>query len=367
MPTPLLQGVLTLALLAPAPASTPSPTTTHAPQELIAIYRVAKRQLGEEIGRCAGGKAPAVIDDDAERTFAGIAGMLHLFIQNFAYPPGAEPERTDHVRDAALAYERAFDCSPHWDKRHYLEDALALINQRQTELASDKRPDTKPETDALAEDRQRIALRLQALTPPAPPPLKESPSTRSATTPPEPTGYDRWRDRLVLRLELGGARINFKEFVRDEESHVFTQTRAFTFAIAPGVRFLAGAHRRHVFGVGFTYALYRFQPNLRDEHHLGHAFAARLEYGLRLHPRWLSAHLAFEAGIEAYDQGGVFGRGIAGPSYALCTVGEALCARARQTWTGKDYKEVFDIPIALLLSIDPFRLADFATRRKPTP
>ncbi|HRI07731.1 MAG TPA: hypothetical protein PKW35_07945 [Nannocystaceae bacterium] len=360
MPTPLLPGVLPLALL--APASAPEPIT-HAPQELIAIYRVAKRQLGEEIDRCTGAGTPAIIDDDAERTFAGIAGMLHLFIQNFTYPPGAEPERTDHVRDAALAYERAFDCSPHWDKRHYLEDALALISQRQTELANDKRPDTKPETDALAEDRQRIALRLQALPPPAPPPPKDPPLARTPATSSEPTGYDPWRGRLALRLEAGGALINVRE-IHPNDDLVFSRKPAFTFAIAPGVRILAGARRRHVFNIGFTYALYRFQPNRRDEHHLGHAFAARLEYGVRIHPRWLSAHLGVEAGIESHAQGGVFGRGLAGPTYALCTAGESLCARARQTWTGRDYNEFFDIPIALLLGLDPFRLADFATRRK---
>ena len=361
--SPILATLAFSALAVAAPRASAAPGA-HDPEELRAILQVAQRELADHIDRCTGGDVRMIRDEASERTFVSIAGMFHFFIQHYPYPEIAAVQRTEHVRDASLALERAFSCSPHWDKRHYLEDALALIKQRQREIADEKRSDTKRETDALAEDAQRITRRLDAL----PRPTERRPSDEATPPPPprEPTGYARWRDRLSLRLELGGGSVHVREYLSDG-SRVDAEASAFTFALAPGVRFLAGANRRHVFVVGFLYEFLGYSVDHRDKYQMAHIMAARGEYALRLHPRWLSLHAAFEGGIEAHLQNNAFGRELFGFSFALCTANEALCARTRSLWTAAKARDFIDAPIVGLLSVDAFRVADHLLPHKDPP
>jgi hypothetical protein len=349
-------AVLLLQLSAAVALALAPSKGVHDPNELNAAFQVAKREIAEHPCDTGG------YDQDAARALAAAAAIIILNIHNYPYPPNNGQDRTDHVRDAVLALERAFTCAPHWDNRHHLEEADKLIKLRQRELAASPSPTRKDELEALAEDARAIATHQNSLSaPPSPPPQPCKP--HCPPPPPTLTGYAAWVDRLSLRLEAGGGLGDQREQT-GEWSRSAAKMNVFTLALAPGVRFLAGTNKRHVVILGLQYSVYLYSVDDREHLRYVHIIASRGEYGLRVHPRWFSLHAAVEAGIEAHPQGDSFGREVFGFSTALCTLNEAICARTRSLWTTPSAPDYFNLPFAALLSFDPLRLIDHTQRTR---
>jgi len=374
----LILAIATAALVLLCDASRAAraaPSEVIDPNSLMTVRKLAQARSAELDKQCVETKPTEAEAPSIELAFLEVAGLFSLFFHNFPYGENLS-DRTYDALSIANAFSHAFECSPHWDKRHYLTKARSILDLRRRELASEQRPETKDELASLTEAYGALDQRLDGLTrgelrpgstpgtSPAPPPSAEPEKEK------EERGYwAQWRDRLSLRVELGGGRLRFGGIDSDGDT--------FSPAVAPSVRFLAGEHRRHVFGVGFRYGAHRFRVDNASSDpflsasppsttHWGHTIAATFGYGFRLHPRWFSVHTTFDAGLEIHTQGTVFGREILGATVSLCTWGEAVCLQVRGFSTLHGASGYFD-GILVGTSLDIFRITDNALRKRREP
>lgn len=343
-----------LALMGGSPRASAAATgPEYGEDELVMMYQIAVQELDSREDRCVVRDGALMADSESERAFARSALMVRLFVTEYPFPPGSEAERSALVHRVVVGYERAFDCDPAWDKRSYLTSALSAIDKHLERVREiEKRPLTEPDVVAIIQDRKRVQMRLDGLRQPVCP-TKEQLCPVDAEPDPRPKiddskGYRRWIDRLSLRLEIGGGKSNYQ--AKGDEP-LFGST--FALHLSPGVRFLAGRNRRHVFVVGFMYGFEAIHDGATSENL--HTMIARLEYGIRIHPRWFSIHGALEGGVGAGGDDPL-GRGVIGSSGALCTWGEALCARIRHHWAEPQSTEM--AAVVGLIGLDFFRVVD---------
>lgn len=331
----------------------------HDPRHLLALLQIAKVELAERSEQCLPpgvGGGDLRVEEDSERAFAGIAQLFVTFLTSFPYTPVSEQERTEHVHEAALAYERAFECAPGWEKRHYIDQATALLEARIASLAADPRPEAPAERERLAGARQRLLGRLLPLHPPPQPAEQPEPPPPPPPCPQPIPGRGDWAPRLSLRLELGAGSVRLQL-----PSGGKGDALALNVGVAGGVRLLTRPSRHQRVHAGLSYGQFLFRPDPNGGLHTLHVLQVRLEYGLHL-ARWLSAQIAFEPGLEVHPTREVFGRGILGGSAGLCTLGELLCARIRGHIAPNEVS--FANALVGLLSFDLVRLIDDTTRRR---
>lgn len=349
----MLAFVVTAIGLAPRPAAT-APADEYNPEHLEGMLQVGLQELDSFQERCANAK----VDPEASAALARAAAMVGHFALLYPYPAEAEPERIATLRWAIEGYERAFTCNPGWERRGYLDEGITLIERRlKPDDPARFGPLAERDEDALVGDQRRLKGAREGLTAPkclspeqcrradAPPEVKDTPQR----------GYRaRWSERLALSVELGGGGGN----IRFRDAAEVPVASLFVAGLAPGVRFVVGARRRAILLTGFHYGFFRIQGEGREEPNAAHSLLARLGAGARLHPRWFSAHLAFELGVGVVTGVGTFGRGLIGGSASLCTWGEALCASVRGL--GSSGGSVYFNTIVGLVGIDIFRIVDNA-------
>ncbi|MCA9634957.1 MAG: hypothetical protein KC420_02875 [Myxococcales bacterium] len=326
-------------------------------ERLLAVREVAHEELAERFELCISVMPEAGQAGRQELAFVEIAGMLSHFFNTFAYGENLA-DRTYDALGIAEAFRRAFECAPDWEKRHYLAKALDVIELRLRELETERRPEVEEERTSLEATRTILKDRQDALRAPkaeeAPPPAPAPKPTAE-----EPSGYaQRWRERLSLRVEVGGGEAALKEAGRQR-----SELGTLALDVGPGVRFLAGKRRRHVIGVGFNLGFYRLAVAYLPVPQWTYTMTTDLAYGYRIHPRWFSAHLAFEAGLQTNPRGESFGREILGGSFALCTWSEAACVRVRALSTLPGAPNYMD-GLAVLGGLDVFRMVDNLLRKR---
>ncbi len=354
-----------ILMLVTAPAAGP-----YTREQLDAVYRVGLDEFDRMKDRCLptpiGTAALAAPDIEAELAFFRMAELIRLVILNYPYPSGRDGQiqRSDDVSQAVQGFERAYLCHPGWEQRHYLNNAITLAEARTRQIRdTERRTLTESEILTLQEALSRLrSLRGQLRAPAA---CEEPDSCPPAVAPgvqPQaeaPRGYRaKYMDLFSLRLEFAGGP---KTTVAGELAAA-PVSGVFQFSVAPGVRFLAGKRRRHVFGLGFRWNVLSFKN--AGENDVAHQIVARFEYGIRLHLKWLSAHASFEPGLQAHTIPDYFGRTQLGGSGALCTWNEAFCVRFG------GYRAITVTEIAYMdgqflgAGFDLFRVADNIMRRE---
>lgn len=364
-------------MLATAPAEGP-----YSREQLDVVNRVGLDEFDRMKDRCLptviGTPAFAAPDMDAEMAFFRMAELIRLVILNYPYPPGRDGQiqRSDDVSQAVQGFERAYLCHPGWEQRSYLNNAIMLVETRIKQIRDlEKRPLSDSETVTLQQALSRLqALRGRLRAPPTsrgpgPCPPSVAPPVVKA---PAPTGYRaKYMDLLSLRIEFAGG-LGTKIGTLNGAQPV---SGVFSFSLAPGVRFLAGKQRRHVFGLGFRWNVISFKDTVDND--FAHQIVSRFEYGIRADPKWLSLHAAFEPGFQARPANDDplnphvgFGNVQVGGSGALCTWNEAFCVRfggykafAKSGATPTDYAKYMN-GLFLGAGFDLLRVADNILRRE---
>lgn len=326
-------------------AVAPEAASPYSRDDLDKLIRIADAEWQALEGRCGGRAegatdnaappAPAV-DHEAELAYMRMAEMRRLAAQHYPYAKlgkDGQQYHSDDIHQAVQLYERAYACNPGWEQRRYLNEAIDMVVTRRKAIREQEaRPESAPDNLQLMEDEKRLREKLSELRPPlcqANKPTCPTPKQEESASEP-PRGYrKRFMDLFALRVEVGAL---FKSSLYeglegtnsippDPES-----PQGFTFALAPGVRLLAGAKQRHVFGLGFRYAIMTFKPE-EEERDRVVQMAARLEYGVRISLNWFSVHASFEPGIQVHPLLEYFGNGQIGGFGSVCTWNEALCLR----------------------------------------
>lgn len=370
-----------ISLLSAWLAVAPDAASPYSRDDLDKLIRIADAEMQALAGRCgveaegatdSGVPVAPSVDHEAELAYMRMAEMRRLAAQHYPYAKlgkDGQQYHSDDIHQSVQLYERAYACNPGWEQRRYLNEAIDMVVTRRKEIREQEaRPESAPDNLQLREDEKRLREKLAQLRPPVCPSNKPACPTlkqeESASEPPR--GYRRrFMDLFVLRVELGAlftASLQQRLAVSPEPS----SPNGFAFAIAPGVRLLAGAKQRHVFGLGFRYAIMTYKLIQYGEESRDRVvqMAARLEYGVRISLNWLSVHASFEPGIQAHPLLEFFGNGQIGGSGSVCTWNEALCLRVGGGKTvrvaGRETKHLeryFDFG-TVTFGIDVFRLSD---------
>lgn len=344
----MIGSITSMSLLAAAPP-------THSKADLEALLRVAEAETLPLYGRCGseGGTEPRAlaptIDREAEAGFARVAEIRRLLVSNYPYAKlgrDADKIQSDDVYVAVQQFELAFQCNPGWEQRRYPEAALEMITARREQLVAGGLALPQELVDA----ETRLRDRLSRLRPEKCP--KERPCVTIGPVPPAPeTRLGRYKARLMevlsLRLEFGAG------FAADRLYGGSREGTPLVISVAPGVRFLAGRGRRHVFGLGFRYSAL---PFVGDDRGTVHQVTARFEYGVRAHRQWFSIHAGFEPGFVSHPSS--FGVSQLGGVGSLCTWNEALCVRIGGTTTVPYDREAFLKFGHVTFGIDLFRVIE---------
>ena len=312
------------------------------------------------------GSAPPPTNVSAAAEYAQIAGMYAFTAQH--YPADQKGDRVsqinDLIDDAALAYERAYDCTPGRESAFYLLRAIELIGARAQQLVQGEHRDAgDPHVTALFTRRDRLHAKL--------PPEPQCPVCLQCTPcpapPPPPTGYRGLHaERLALSIGLGGGQAWLGKGV-DGRLALLTLRTAF------GPRFVLGPRKRHVLGAGIHYALQAVIRYSSDSIPVAptprssaiHQAGPYLDYAFAPHRNFLvQGHLALSlsAGIVWFDDDGKLrnysiSAVTPGGGGSLCTLRGVLCARIHaygsvledtRPFTGYD----------VTLGLDIFRLID---------
>lgn len=317
--------------------ATAPPAGPYSREQLDVVNRVGLDEFDRMKDRCLptviGTPAPTKPDIEAELAFFRMAELIRLVILNYPYAAGrdGQTQRSDDVSQAVQGFERAYLCHPGWEQRHYLNTAMTLLETRIRQIRDvERRQLTETEDLTLQQALARLqALRslLRAPTITCAGPKQCPPPIAPAPTAPEQTrGYRaQYMDLLSLRIEAWGGDATLATIDGEGVRTQGSVSEVFQFSIAPGVRFLAGRRRRHVFGLGFRWT-WNFFTVGGERNHVNQV-VTRFEYGIRANPKWLSLHLAFEPGLQGYPLASGFGRFQVGGSGALCTWNEAFCVR----------------------------------------
>lgn len=307
------------------------------------------------------GSAPPATNVSAAAEYAQVAGMYAFTAQH--YPADQRGDRVsqinDLIDDAALAYERAYDCAPGRESAFYLLRAIELIDARAQHLIQVEHHDAdNPHVQELFARRDRLRAKL--------PPEPQCPvclqCTPCPTPPPPPTGYRGLHaERLALSIGLGGGQAWLGRGV-DGRLALLTLRTAF------GPRFVLGARKRHILGAGIHYALQaviRYSsdsipvaptPHPSAIHQAGpyldYTFAPHRDFSVQGH-----LVLSISAGIVWFDDAGTLrnysiSAVTPGGGVALCTLRGVLCARMHaygsvlvdtRPFTGYDVTLGFDV------------------------
>lgn len=331
---------------------------------LEALDANALQEFTSMEGRCITPASAQTPDIEAEDVFRRSAAIWEIVVQNWDYPANRKGQgyRSDDISRVAEALERAYMCHPGLERRHYLDRAGRMVMDRIDQIVTEeKRQLSEPDDERLSKARERVLVLMRGMVRPEPPPPCVSRRCEPALDAPSgpspaasPRGYrGKYMDLFSLRVEIGlGVGTSLVESTSTTSTSNVRDV--FLFGVAPGVRFLVGAHKRHVLATGFRWNLLAFHG---DEDHLVHQMAARVEYGLRLHKRWLSLHAAFEPGLQAR----IGGAQISG-SGAICTGNEAFCVRFGG-YSGLPGGDPGLNGMFLSAGIDVFRVADNILRR----
>jgi len=335
-----------------------APGEAYSEANLNVVIKVGEEEQVSLDGRCAPGAV--AVDLEAETGYAQMAEMRRLIVDRFPfhnYGPAGLPLRSEGVQLAAQFYERAYRCNPGWDRRHYLNTAIAMIERQRKRIIEDERRPGSEDLNYLAEDEARLRKvleELQAQQERLRPPACDAsrcPRPGPSVGPRPLRGYrGRFMDLLSLRIEVG-----FSPAVEVDEGGTSEKENAFVFSASPGVRLLAG--ERHVFGLGARYTLLEFTDRGTQERVNQMAF--RLEYGLRVHKDWFSAHAGFEPGIQGDATRAYFAHAQLGGYGSLCTWGEALCIRVGGSRSVRPaVRDTSLKAVQVTLGLDVFRMVD---------
>lgn len=332
-------------------------------KDLEVLLGVAFSEFDRVHGTCIAvqpGEAVPPANIEAGRAFYRMAEMVELFVAEYPYPRGAELDRSDHVHQAIQGYEGAYACNPGWEQRAYLARAMELADARLKDIRErEGRAETAEDYVLLREDRARVEAQLGALEPPLPPRCAGGKRTPCPPTPPAPSGPTGYRGRFMdvfsLGLDLGGGGlVTNVGSSKDPDQDI----RAFALGVSPGVRFLAGGRQRSVIGFGFTTTALIYESLSKVGREFTLAIGPRFEYGFRFHPKYFSAHAAFEMGVQAYQFNPWFGRAYVGGSGALCTWNEAICVQIRGMYALRETDAQFLDGWWTSVRFDIFRFAD---------
>lgn len=351
-------GLACVVWLAAAPAG----DSLYSKEQLDALVASSELEYARFHGRCVTPSAPP--DVEAEQAFSRMAELRHLVVLHYPYGKKDHKVHADDVSTAAQLYESAYRCNPGWSHRGYLEKAFELVQMRTREIREDeRRPETAEDYVMLLGVASRLREQLGTIQPPStgPSAARPCPKPPPIVQEPETKGYrGRYMGLFSLRVELGpmlGAVLNLPEDPDNPSAAVDMQ---FFLSLAPGVRLLAGAKQRHVFGLGFRYTALAYDQNPIN---VVDRLAARFEYGVRAHLRWLSIHAGFEPGIQAQWTAPTFGHVNIDLWAAMCTWGEALCVRGGWGSSVRPRNGSTDMAGGFLaFGLDIFRVADNVLR-----
>ena len=365
-----------ISLLSAWLAVGPETASPYSRDDLDKLIRIADAEMQALEGRCGveaegatDNAAPVTpsVDHAAELAYMRMAEMRRLAAQHYPYAKlgkDGQQYHSDDIHQAVQLYERAYGCNPGWEQRRYLNEAIDMVVTRRKEIREkEARPESAPDNLQLMEDEKRLRETLAQLRPPVCKSLKPMcPTPKQEESASEaPRGYrKRFMDLFAFKVEVG---VMFSsklyEGIQDDGlPDDRSSPWGFNFALAPGVRLLAGAKQRHVFGLGFRYSLLTFEEEeVRDRIV---QMAARLEYGVRVSLNWFSIHASFEPGIQAHPVREYFGHGQIGGSGSICTWNEALCLRVgggKSVPINREDKPYFDFN-TVTFGIDVFRVTD---------
>lgn len=265
------------------------------------------------------------------------------------------------------AYEDIFDT---WSKAHQLALSRAMNNADQlrraltlTNLAKDRAQalgNDDPEAwqsiiDSLKDQATALEARLRAVTPPPPPPEPPCPP------PPPPPREKRPVELLSLTPELGVG-LNNLCATKDGDPNRDCSNTLFALGFSAGLRLRLGAKRKLLFGLNTAIHTYFYtEDNRRNRHSV--VITPQFRLGYEFHPRWYSAHLAFEPGMIVASNSQHPGRELHGGSLTLCGLSSALCLNLR----GASSTETSYSRSSLLtatLSLDLMRLIEAHQKRR---
>lgn len=376
LPTYLGIAVTLASPFIAAPASVAAPPLTR--DDLAPVHKLAsgvKEQI--QCSPVEPGTAPPRDNIAAAADYAHIAGMYAFTAQH--YPTDEKGDRVSQVNDliddAALAYERAYDCVPGSESAIYLMRAIELVGGRARHLVEvEKHAEDSPHVQDLLARRDRLRGKL--------PPEPQCPVCPQCDAcppvPPPPAGYrGLYAGRLALSVGMGGGQAWLARGVDG-------QLDLFTFRVAFGPRFVLGARKRHTLSLGLHYAL---QAALRyasgsvplaatRRPSVIHQAGPYIEYTFAPHRYFaVQGHLALSigAGIVRFAEVGAprefaFYALTPGGGGALCTLSGVLCARvhAYGTVIARDARTLTGYDATL--GVDVLRLVDkLVDDRRPAP
>ncbi len=342
-------------------------------KELALLRKIAASlRSGIECRPLQAGVRPPQENIVAAAKYAEIAVMFAVVARY--YPHEIDGERVsqinDLIRDASLAYERAYECTPGEEHAFYLVSAIGLLDEQLRSLVEKEYlAKDDPSVRELTERRDHLVGKL--------PPRDHCPVCEACQECPEaaPAGYRGLHgDRLALSVGLGGG----EAFLTGPRAG---RLALMTFRLGFGPRFVLGARRRHVLGAGGQYALQSVMsvrvgagdalspPRPSVLHQAG----LYLEYGFVAH-RHVSVHahgaMHVSAGLIWYDEGEAAPRGYSflslnpGGGAALCTLWTALCARAHVAGSAVTRGRPTLVSYDITLNVDVFRLVDAMLARR---
>jgi hypothetical protein len=336
-------------------------------EQLKILFSTASQEFTRMESRCSTPASAEAPDLEAEAAFRRSADLMEIIVQNEDYPASRKGQnmRSDDISATAQALERAYMCHPGWEQRHYLGRAIRMLKQRTEEIVNKERRSLgDADGQILSKAHERLLELMRDMVRPPPPPQCVSTRCESPIKPPDgsssaapPGGYrGKYMELFSLRLELGFGIDT--QFVQPDSSADFRKVGL--FGVTPGVRFLVGRRKRHVFATGFRWNLTAFHDDMAT--YRVHQVVVRLEYGFRPHERWFSLHAAFEPGLQASVRDPRFGSVQLGGSGALCTGYEVFCVRFGG-YSGTLGGEWGLKGMFLAAGVDVFRMADNILRR----